>query len=137
MAAEGGIVMEETIEKIRIDQLVHEYRDLGDAMKATESRRKSLAEQIMEWMGDEDTLEVEGLPGLRRKSRGTGESWDSDAVRAIIDKYPELWRKLIELGCVQISGKAVRDAIANHQLAGKPPGGIEGRTAEFLEWERK
>ena len=78
------------------------------------------------------------MPALHlNEGRSTGESWDSDAIRNIIEKRPQLWRKLVELGCVKLDGKAIRDAIGRGQLVEKPEGGHQGRTEPFLEVDRK
>lgn len=128
---------EVTAAEIRIDAMVREYRDLSASIRVTEERKDFLKKEILEWMGDERELEIEGLPLLRKKDRSLGDFWDSDAIRYLIDHHPQEWRKLIELGCVQLNGKAIKQAIENNQLAGKPAGAIERRTDPFLEFQRE
>ena len=126
----------ETAAQVRMDQIVKDYYDLGKAIKATEEARDTLRGAILEWMGDEQELEVEGLPRLRWSTRSTGKRWDSHAVQHVMVKFPAEWERLVELGCVEINGKRVKDCIEAGQLLGYPPGFTEGQSKAFLAFDR-
>ena len=125
----------ETAAEARIDQIVREYKELGEAISQTEKRRESLREQIEEWMGDDDTLELEGLPVLRRKQRTRGIFWDSHAIQRMQVERPAEWERMCELGAVRLDLKVLRLGIEKGQLMGLPAGGVE-QTMDVLAFDR-
>lgn len=60
---------------------------------------------------------AEGVPPLELRDVGAGWYWDSSAIRAIQERWPEEWRRLVDLGA----------ALAHDQLVRRPEGGIERR----------
>ena len=128
--------MKQTAPEVRMDEKVRQFYELGKSIKATENLKRDLQQDIDEWMADEEALDVEGLPTLRRKTRSLGKFWDSDAIRRIVDSRPEEWRKLVELGCVRLDPTAISQCIERGQLVGTPEGFIEHRSKPFLVFDR-
>ena len=126
----------QTSSEARIDMIVREYKELGEAISQTEKRREFLREQILEWMGDDDSLELEGLPTLRRKDRSRGIFWDSHAIQRMQVERPAEWERMCELGAVKLDRKLLRLGIEKGQLMGLPAGGVE-QHASVLEFDRK
>ena len=85
----------ETAAEVRIDQIVSEYRELGQAIRQTEARRAALREQIEEWMGEDNDLPVEGLPTLRRVQEDWGWYFDLGAMR---EQDPAMFDRAWEKG---------------------------------------
>jgi hypothetical protein len=126
----------ETTAQVRIDQIVHTYKELGDIIRQAESQREKLREQIVEWMGEEDALDIEGLPTLRRKQRSRGIFWDSSAITRLQVERPHEWERIVDLGGVRLDLKVLRLAVEKGQLMGLPAGGVE-QSHEVLEFDRK
>lgn len=119
-------------EKVR--SLYELRRMIADAQK----RERELTDEIKDYMAEEglEELDFEGAPPCVLKSRSTGLDWDSHAISTLIDKRPQEWRKLVELGAVALRSSVIKMALKNGNLAAMPLGGHQG-TTEYLTFEDK
>lgn len=129
--------LKETTRQAYIADKVQRYwelnRLLNDAKKTYEKLRDELKLDVAAEGGE---IHVEGLPALRLKSRSTGWSWDSTAIRSLMEKHPKEWERLVELGAVNLHGPTIDAAIKNGQLLGRPFGGMQGST-DVLAFEKE
>ena len=104
----------------------------SDVKRQLEAMNNALR-QFIEKRGE--PLDVEGLPVLRLKPRGTGLRWDSAAIENLM-RHKEEWRRLVDLGCVGLNASTVKEALKNGNLVAIPEGGIEGQTMA-LQFDRE
>ena len=132
------MVIKQTSEQAHVANLVRGLYEIRQTIADAKREEARLTEAVKEYMAEEgvEALDIEGAPPCVLKTRSTGTTWDSHAIRAMQEQRPQEWQRVCELGAVRLSVDVLRRAIANGQLAGMPAGGIEG-TREYLTFEDK
>ena len=132
------MVIKQSSETALMAEKVKGLYELRRMIAQAQEQERDLTKEVKDYMAEEglEELDFEGAPPCVLKSRSTGLDWDSHAISTLIDKRPQEWRKLVELGAVKLSVDVLKKAIANGQLAGLPTGGVEG-TTEYLTFEDK
>ena len=111
-----------------------ELRQLISELSGEERTLTTILREYIEKTGE--PVEVEGIPLLMVKERSAGIGYDSHAILEMMEKRPQEFRRVVELGAVSLSTTILREAIKHDQLVGMPMGGIEKR-ARALVFDRE
>ena len=125
--------LSEAFSPATIDGLAQRLYELRRELRRLTGEESTVARILREHIARTgEPVCAEGVPPLELRDVGAGWAWDSAAVRAIQERHPEEWRRLVDLGAVTLSGKVIFTALGRGEILARPAGGIEKRQQRLV-----
>jgi hypothetical protein len=119
---------------VQAAELADELKTLGEAVKATERRMVAIKDTLRPYLAEHGPLSVEGLPDLILQPR-SNTAWD---CRGMAEGQPELFARLLELGCITVNTTLAREQARAGNIVHKlDKYAIAGQSTPAVTWETR